>query len=45
MRKPEPGMILKACEDFRIDLKNSVMVGDNESTDRINLFGLSTKIY
>lgn len=44
LRKPEPGMILKACEDFRIDLKNSVMVGDNESTDRINLFGLSSKI-
>jgi len=44
LRKPEPGMILKACEDFRIDLKNSVMVGDNETTDRINLFGLSSKI-
>lgn len=44
LRKPEPGMILKACEDFRIDLMNSVMVGDNENTDRINLFGLSSKI-
>lgn len=37
LRKPEPGMILKACEDFRIDLKNSVMIGDNDKTDKIRL--------
>lgn len=30
-RKPKPGMLLKAAEDFNIDLSNSWMVGDNES--------------
>ena len=27
-RKPKPGMIVKAAEDFEIDLKNSYLVGD-----------------
>lgn len=29
-RKPEAGMLLKAAEDFDIDLRNSVMIGDKE---------------
>lgn len=31
MRKPGPGMLLKAQEDFNIDMQSSIMVGDNES--------------
>lgn len=27
-RKPKPGMLLKACSDFNIDLKKSFMIGD-----------------
>lgn len=30
-RKPEPGMILQAKQEFNIDLENSILVGDNES--------------
>lgn len=30
-RKPNPGMLLDACQDFSIDVKKSVMVGDKES--------------
>jgi D-glycero-D-manno-heptose 1,7-bisphosphate phosphatase len=30
-RKPKPGMLLKAAEDFHIDLVNSFMVGDSEN--------------
>lgn len=30
-RKPNPGMILEAAEEFDIDLKNSILVGDKES--------------
>lgn len=30
-RKPKPGMLLKAAEDFNIDLKQSWMIGDSES--------------
>lgn len=30
-RKPNPGMIEKACLEFDIDTKNSVLVGDKES--------------
>jgi D-glycero-D-manno-heptose 1,7-bisphosphate phosphatase len=30
-RKPKPGMLLKAAEDFHIDLANSFMVGDSEN--------------
>ncbi len=28
-RKPKPGMLLKAAEDFHIDLENSWMIGDS----------------
>ena len=31
MRKPAPGMILKAAKEFGLDLPNSVLVGDKES--------------
>ena len=30
-RKPEPGMILKAAQDYSIDLANSVFIGDKIS--------------
>lgn len=30
-RKPQPGMLLKAAEDFNIDLSESWMVGDGEN--------------
>ena len=30
-RKPKPGMILKAAEDFNIDLSQSWMIGDGEN--------------
>ena len=30
-RKPNPGMILKASNDFDIDLKQSLMIGDKDS--------------
>ncbi len=30
-RKPEPGMILSACVDHDIDLKNSIIIGDKMS--------------
>lgn len=30
-RKPEPGMILAACTDHDIDLKNSIIIGDKIS--------------
>jgi D-glycero-D-manno-heptose 1,7-bisphosphate phosphatase len=29
-RKPEPGMLLKAAEEFDIDLENSILIGDKE---------------
>lgn len=29
-RKPKPGMILQACKDFDIDVKQSFMVGDKQ---------------
>lgn len=38
-RKPRPGMVLQAVEDFDIDIKESIMVGDKPS-DRIELPGL-----
>ena len=43
-RKPEPGMILRACEDFSIDLSRSLMVGDMER-DRIKLPYLDFRIF
>lgn len=30
-RKPKPGMLIKAAEDFNIDLKESFMIGDSEN--------------
>ncbi len=30
-RKPKPGLLLRAAEDFHIDLSQSIMVGDRES--------------
>ncbi|MCC6206721.1 MAG: HAD family hydrolase [Gammaproteobacteria bacterium] len=30
-RKPNPGMILKAAQDFDLDLSNCILVGDRES--------------
>ena len=33
-RKPEPGMLLKAAEDFNIDLSQSWMAGDSENDVR-----------
>ena len=30
-RKPKPGMLLKAADDFNIDLSSSWMIGDSES--------------
>ncbi|MGE0526035.1 MAG: HAD-IIIA family hydrolase [Bdellovibrionales bacterium] len=35
-RKPEPGLLLEACETLPIDLSKSIMVGDN-LTDQIRL--------
>jgi D-glycero-D-manno-heptose 1,7-bisphosphate phosphatase len=29
-RKPQPGMFLEAQRDYDIDMKNSIMIGDNE---------------
>ena len=37
LRKPNPGMILKACEKLKIDLKHSIMIGDNPKIDNIKL--------
>jgi D-glycero-D-manno-heptose 1,7-bisphosphate phosphatase len=31
LRKPKPGMLLKAAVDFDIDLENSIIIGDNLS--------------
>lgn len=30
-RKPAPGMILKACEDYHIDIKRAILIGDKLS--------------
>jgi D-glycero-D-manno-heptose 1,7-bisphosphate phosphatase len=30
-RKPKPGMILNLAEKYKIDLKDSIMIGDSES--------------
>jgi D-glycero-D-manno-heptose 1,7-bisphosphate phosphatase len=42
-RKPGPGLILKALEEFDIDLSKSLMVGDKKS-DRINIDNLRSVI-
>lgn len=31
MRKPRPGMLLKAAQDWNIDLSQSILVGDSET--------------
>lgn len=36
-RKPKPGMLLKAAEDFNIDLENSFIVGDGENDIKAGL--------
>lgn len=50
-RKPEPGMLQKAAKDFRIDINDSILIGDKESDliagERFglrhkNLFGVGT---
>jgi D-glycero-D-manno-heptose 1,7-bisphosphate phosphatase len=43
-RKPQPGMLLAACEQCKINLAQSLMYGDNKETDRINLPYLPSKI-
>lgn len=30
-RKPKPGMLLQAQKDWNIDMKNSIMIGDNQT--------------
>ena len=37
-RKPKPGMLLKAAEDFNIDLKRSYMIGDNENDVKAGIY-------
>lgn len=44
LRKPNPGMILKACEKLKIDLKKSIMIGDNKDIDNIKIPYLECKI-
>lgn len=44
LRKPNPGMILQACEKLKIDLKNSIMIGDNPLIDNIKLPYLNSLI-
>lgn len=36
-RKPNPGMLLSLGEKYKIDYKNSIMFGDREDIDKINL--------
>lgn len=36
-RKPKPGMLLKAAEDFNIDLSHSYMIGDGENDVKAGL--------
>jgi len=44
LRKPQPGMLLKAAEHYRIRLGTSEMLGDNDLTDRIQLPYLTSHI-
>jgi D,D-heptose 1,7-bisphosphate phosphatase len=43
-RKPDPGMVLKACRDMDLDLSASLMIGDRER-DRIKLPYLSFHLF
>lgn len=36
-RKPRPGMLMKAAEDFNIDLSQSYMIGDSENDVKAGL--------
>ena len=36
-RKPKPGMLIQAAEDFNIDLSNSWMIGDSENDIKCGL--------
>ena len=36
-RKPKPGMLIKAAEDFNIDLSQSYMIGDGENDVKAGL--------
>ena len=36
-RKPKPGMLIKAAEEFNIDLSQSYMVGDGENDVKAGL--------
>lgn len=41
-RKPNPGMIIKAINDYNIDLSHSILVGDkNSDIDAANAAGIS----
>jgi len=46
-RKPEPGLVYKATEDFDIDLKNSFVVGDDEKdmglAKRLGIIGIKVR--
>ena len=45
-RKPGPGMILTAAQEFDIDLKNSILIGDNFSDIQAGLAaGVGENIY
>lgn len=44
LRKPNPGMLLQTCEKLKIDLKNSIMIGDNSEIDNIKLPYLKCEI-
>lgn len=41
LRKPSPGMLLMANQELRIDLENSIMIGDKDS-DHINELEMRT---
>jgi D-glycero-D-manno-heptose 1,7-bisphosphate phosphatase len=40
-RKPNPGMLIKACMDFDIDLQESIFIGDKLSDMQA---GISAKV-
>lgn len=44
-RKPKPGMILRAAEDFNIDLTQSFMVGDGENDVKAGIAAGCKSIY
>lgn len=43
-RKPKPGMLLQAAEDFNIDLSQSYMIGDSENDIRAGMAAGCTTI-